>query len=44
MVKFTQKGSQDPADSSLQMKVLIEIRLDKAVPCDGTQNSYRSGT
>lgn len=27
MVKFTLKGAQDPADSSLQMKVHIEIIL-----------------
>ena len=39
MVKLSLKGAQDPADSSLQMKVSIKIFLDQAVSCPRTQAS-----
>jgi hypothetical protein len=39
MVKLSLKGAQDPADSSLQMKVSINLLLDKAVSRPRTQAS-----
>jgi hypothetical protein len=35
MVKLSQKGSQDPTDASLQMKVLRLFILDQTIPCYG---------
>ena len=35
MVKLAKRGSQDPTDSSLQMKVTLKINLDKTIPCYG---------
>ena len=43
MVKLSLKGAQDPADSSLQMKVSINLLLDKAVSRPRTQASNSSG-
>lgn len=37
MVKLSLKGAQDPADSSLQMKVSIKPSLDKTVSRTRTQ-------
>ena len=31
MVKLAKRGSQDPTDSSLQMKVMIFLNLDQAI-------------
>jgi hypothetical protein len=40
MVKLSLKGAQDPADSSLQMKVLSLIYLDKAVSRSRSQIAH----
>ncbi len=35
MVKLAQKGSQDPTDASLQMKVTAYSNSDQTIPCHG---------
>jgi len=40
MVKLSLKGAQDPTDSSLQMKVLINLSLDQTVSRTRTQASH----
>jgi hypothetical protein len=40
MVKLASKGSQDPTDSSLQMKVFNNLNLDKTISCYGTKITY----
>ena len=42
MVKLAQRGSQDPTDSSLQMKVTLTINLDQTVPCYGKKITNRA--
>ena len=40
MVKLASKGSQDPTDSSLQMKVTILLILDQTIPCYGQKITH----
>lgn len=40
MVKLSQKGSQDPTDSSLQMKVIPLLILDQTIPCHGQKTTH----
>ena len=42
MVKLALRGSQDPTDSSLQMKVNLSLILDQTVPCYGKKAPYRT--
>lgn len=44
MVKLASRGSQDPVDSSLQMKVIISNNSDKTVPCYGKKITHRTRT
>ncbi len=44
MVKLSLKGAQDPTDSSLQMKVSINLLVDKAVSRTRTQAPNWAGT
>jgi len=44
MVKLALKGSQDPTDSSLQMKVKQSLTLDQTIPCYGKKTTYRTRT
>jgi hypothetical protein len=44
MVKLVQKGSQDPTDSSLQMKVITSFMADQTILGYGTQITHRSRT
>lgn len=38
MVKIAKKSSQDPTDSSLQMKVPDKLNLDQTILSHGSQN------
>ena len=40
MVKLAQRGSQDPADSSLQMKVTPYINSDQTVLSHGKKTPH----
>ena len=40
MVKLALKGSQDPTDSSLQMKVNQSLILDQTIPCHGKKITH----
>ena len=40
MVKIAKKGSQDPVDSSLQMKVNYIINSDPSIPRDGQKITH----
>ncbi len=40
MVKLVQKGSQDPIDSSLQMKVIRFLISDQTIFGNGTQITH----
>ncbi len=40
MVKLSLKGAQDPADSSLQMKVSMQITPDQTVPRSRPQAAH----
>ena len=40
MVKLASKGSQDPTDSSLQMKVYNTFNSDKAIPRYGKKTTH----
>lgn len=42
MVKLASRGSQDPSDSSLQMKVIILINSDQTIPCYGKKITHRT--
>lgn len=42
MVKLAQRGSQDPTDSSLQMKVPCEFILDQTISCYGKKKPNRT--
>lgn len=42
MVKLASRGSQDPTDASLQMKVIVLINLDQTVPCYGKKITHRT--
>jgi hypothetical protein len=35
MVKLAKRGSQDPADASLQMKVYCWLMSGQTIPCHG---------
>jgi hypothetical protein len=39
MVKLSQKGSQDPTDSSLQMKVTTLLISDQTIPRHGQKTT-----
>ena len=39
MVKLSQKGSQDPTDSSLQMKVTNLLTPDQTIPRHGQKTT-----
>jgi hypothetical protein len=40
MVKLVKKGSQDPSDSSLQMKVTILLNSDQTISCYGQKITH----
>ncbi len=40
MVKLASRGSQDPTDSSLQMKVTYPFIPDQTIPCYGKKNPH----
>lgn len=40
MVKIALRGSQDPTDSSLQMKVNSSLTLDQTIPCYGKKITH----
>ena len=40
MVKLALRGSQDPADSSLQMKVNSSLNPDQTIPCHGKKSPH----
>lgn len=42
MVKLSLRGSQDPTDSSLQMKVPLLFILGQTIPCYGQKITHRT--
>lgn len=44
MVKLAQKGSQDPTDCSLQMKVNHCLNIDQTISCYGKKITHRAGS
>ena len=39
MVKLAKKGSQDPSDASLQMKVNSDLKSDQTIPRNGSKST-----